>query len=186
MDGVLIWTVYRPENPGGDAIARVWSIAGSSEIQATRIVLVDPLEKIRGQFTLPIMPRLGRPRQHHQTTQNRPLLELRTVQPRPRPAPVPDGPPQVKELDFSEFHPLGDHRPGDHRCRTLPGGWRNHLSLAWEYRWLPALSASTWCRVGCHEWRRGWKYRTPIVLCRNCWRSSTQGGHQKCRRPPTG
>jgi hypothetical protein len=65
-------------------------------------------------------------------------------------------PPVIRELDFSEFHPL-DHWPAGQRCRSLPGGTRNHLDLAWTYRWSPRLRAATKCRIGRHHWVQAWQ-----------------------------
>lgn len=52
------------------------------------------------------------------------------------------------DLDFSEFHPL-DHLPW--QCGGLPGGWRKHVALAWEFKWHPWLVAQTACRLGRHQ-----------------------------------
>jgi hypothetical protein len=54
------------------------------------------------------------------------------------------------ELDFSRFHPL-DHRPGGARCRSLYGGTRNHLVMAWQFKWSARLRELTLCRLGWHE-----------------------------------
>jgi hypothetical protein len=82
-------------------------------------------------------------------------------------SPDPTGPPTIRHLDFSEFHPL-DHWPAGPRCGSLPGGWRNHLSLAWTYRWSPQLAAETLCRIGRHRWCQGWHYGEPGTWCGNC------------------
>lgn len=85
------------------------------------------------------------------------------------------------QLDFSQFHPL-DHFPGTRRCRSLPGGTRNHLALDWQYRRMHALRAVTLCKVGRHSWVGGWvcsedidlrdrRKRPPdFVTCRSCGR----------------
>lgn len=77
-------------------------------------------------------------------------------------------PPMIRELDFSEFHPL-DHWPGCGYCRSLPGGVRNHLALAWAYKWPDLLARRTRCRVGWHRWVRGWRGEVPLMLCAFCW-----------------
>lgn len=63
----------------------------------------------------------------------------------------------VDGLDFSIFHPL-DHRLGNARCRSFPGGSRQHLVLWWEYqcRWRPdVLWHKVLCRTGHHDIRGG-------------------------------
>lgn len=66
------------------------------------------------------------------------------------------------KLDYSQFHPL-DHWPGTGRCRSLPGGTRNHLQLAWDYqRREQALRPIYWlllCRIGRHADRVWYQYR---------------------------
>jgi hypothetical protein len=79
-----------------------------------------------------------------------------------------DGPPRIRELDFSDFHPI-DHYPGTAYCRSLPGGFRRHLSLAWEFKWPQALGRATLCRIGRHRWVQGWVKDKPSTICRNCW-----------------
>jgi hypothetical protein len=86
-------------------------------------------------------------------------------------------PPDLKNatLDFSEFHPL-DHWPGSSYCRELPGGVRNHLDLAWQYRWSRRLAEQTKCRFGRHDPMHGWKRDRPgeemreSTSCFNCHR----------------
>lgn len=60
------------------------------------------------------------------------------------------------ELDFSRYHPL-DHWPGTRRCREHYGGWRNHLSMAWEYRRRDQVigwfARWTRCLTGRHSWQ---------------------------------
>lgn len=77
-------------------------------------------------------------------------------------------PPVIRELDFSEFHPL-DHWPGTSDCRSLPGGARRHLALGWEYKWPSQAARATLCRVGWHKWVHGWSHDQPCMLCRHCW-----------------
>lgn len=73
-------------------------------------------------------------------------------------------------LDFSQFHPL-DHWPGDQRCRTLPGGLRNHLALAWHYKWSSSLAVATLCRIGLHRPAQGWSdEHGDHTLCAHCWK----------------
>lgn len=58
---------------------------------------------------------------------------------------------EIKGLDFSQYHDLG-HWPFTRYCRGQYGGWRNHLSLLWEYRCKPTLAIRISCRVGRHKW----------------------------------
>jgi hypothetical protein len=78
-------------------------------------------------------------------------------------------PPNIRELDFSEFHPL-DHTPGSRYCRELPGGTRNHLSLAWQFKWSMNLAAATRCRIGRHHKSEWWdRHRDkPEFRCWDC------------------
>jgi hypothetical protein len=86
------------------------------------------------------------------------------------------GPPRIDadSLDFSQFHPL-DHWPGSAYCRGLYGSWRNHLKMAWGYRWRPQLRSWTLCRIGRHDITTAWRRRTPDdewvswKTCRNCY-----------------
>lgn len=55
--------------------------------------------------------------------------------------------------DFTRFHPL-DHRGGGRRCRTLPGGWRRHLWLAWWLVWREPLVCWWWRCWRLCRWRR--------------------------------
>jgi hypothetical protein len=88
------------------------------------------------------------------------------------------------QLDFSQFHAL-DHFPGTRYCRTLPGGWRNHIVLDWNFRRKADLMRWTSCKVGQHCWNQGYqraedetpeafhermKSRTAhdFEVCRNC------------------
>lgn len=69
---------------------------------------------------------------------------------------------EISEIDFSQFHPL-DHWPGSPYCRSLPGGFKNHmelyvdLKLAEDFRWI------RWplCLIGKHKFFV-W-YSTPKV-----------------------
>lgn len=77
---------------------------------------------------------------------------------------------RFRELDFSQFHPL-DHWPGSARCRSLYGGWRNHLRMAWDYKWSGDLRSHTLCRIGRHRWGRTWtRSRGEFRSCNDCWR----------------
>jgi len=69
-------------------------------------------------------------------------------------------PPEIRLLDFSEFHPTGDHWPFTPYCRTFYGGGRQHIALAWEYRRRDQLLAPWhwWqCRRGHHRMMDGWR-----------------------------
>jgi hypothetical protein len=57
--------------------------------------------------------------------------------------------PEDVQLDFSQWHPL-DHWSGTARCRTLYGGWRWHLRIAWEFKWRGQLRTHTLCKLGRH------------------------------------
>jgi hypothetical protein len=79
-------------------------------------------------------------------------------------------------LDFSQFHPL-DHRPAGSRCRSLPGGTRNHLRLAWQFhrreQALAPLYRLILCPLGRHAeqvWYRDNEDGTQTVMpcCRYC------------------
>jgi hypothetical protein len=75
------------------------------------------------------------------------------------------------KLDFSEFHPL-DHSPGGRRRRQLPGGLRNHLHLAWTFKWSEQLRRATLCRMGRHHWCTGWTLRLgECRICSGCWQA---------------
>lgn len=73
-------------------------------------------------------------------------------------------------LDFSQFHPL-DHRPGDQRCRQLPGSWRNHLALAWRFKWSKTVAVATLCRARLHQPVQAWSNKHgDHTMCKNCWK----------------
>jgi hypothetical protein len=61
------------------------------------------------------------------------------------------------DLDFSEFHPTGDHWPGSACCRTFAGGWRRHLHLAWVFhrrdQVLRPFRRMLFCPLGRHRWQ---------------------------------
>lgn len=57
---------------------------------------------------------------------------------------------EIKSLNFDHFHPL-DHWPFGRECAGWHGGWRNHLSLAWEFKWQMRLRKATSCRLGMHR-----------------------------------
>lgn len=65
------------------------------------------------------------------------------------------------KLDFSEFHPTGDHWPYGRYCRGLPGGGRRHLRLAWDFHrreqvigWWRRPLFCTWGRHRWQVWQR--------------------------------
>lgn len=76
---------------------------------------------------------------------------------------------EIRELDFSMFHPL-DHWPFTRECASHYGGWRQHLHLAWEYRWKQEICSWTLCKIGKHKpskWTRPSTGETGIG-CWNC------------------
>ena len=74
------------------------------------------------------------------------------------------------KLDFSQFHPL-DHFPASRRCRSLPGGWRNHLKMAWDFKWSRELAYYTRCKLGYHRYGRAWQQsRGDFRACVWCWK----------------
>ena len=71
-------------------------------------------------------------------------------------------------LDFQVFHPL-DHRPWSRRCRTMHGGGRHHLALAWSYQLKPRWLKMVFCPLGFHDpvtWR--WRHGHTQRRCANC------------------
>lgn len=80
-------------------------------------------------------------------------------------------------LDFSVFHPL-DHWPGTAYCRSLPGGVRNHLHIAWVFQRrdqvLQPFRRVLSCPFGRHTWdvwssvHRVTRVVTVIPACRYC------------------
>jgi hypothetical protein len=94
------------------------------------------------------------------------------------------------KLDFTRFHPL-DHWPGTLRCRQLPGGTRNHLTLAWQYKWSRQLAAVTLCAIGRHRWLTGRRYlnrgtphetSVPTRTCFNCYKTCPERDSNPCYR----
>lgn len=83
--------------------------------------------------------------------------------------------PEMKKLDFSEFHPL-DHWPFRRRCRAYyPRGLKSglhHMGLAWEYKWSESIREHTLCRLGKHRWVEEVTYvdgfPKPSTICRDC------------------
>ena len=79
-------------------------------------------------------------------------------------------PPEVegKRLDFSQFHPIGDHWPW--QCGDLPGGWRTHIKYAWAFRWKQEVHRFTKCKVGWHRKTQYWQPRKKLtgVACIDC------------------
>lgn len=73
-------------------------------------------------------------------------------------------PPEIRHIDFSEFHPTGDHWPFTRYCRTYFGGGRLHLVYAWRYHWRDQiLWPWHWlqCRRGRHAPVSGTRRPTP-------------------------
>lgn len=68
-----------------------------------------------------------------------------------------NSPPEIKSLDFSEFHPL-DHSVW--RCTGFPGGRKRHLHYRWDFQWRDRLRSWTLCRLGRHRPVQWWG-RTP-------------------------
>lgn len=52
-----------------------------------------------------------------------------------------------ERIDYSKFHPI-DHWIWDRCCREYYGGWRTHLTYAWELRRKDEL-LRPWRRVFC-------------------------------------
>lgn len=83
-----------------------------------------------------------------------------------------DREPNIKKLDFSQFHPL-DHMPFTSECRGYYGGGKGHFLLLWEYRWRRRIITHTLCQINHHEWCDGWIKdkmgdRHPVRVCWNC------------------
>lgn len=74
-----------------------------------------------------------------------------------------DTPPQIRELDFSRFHPI-DHWPWGcwrrNARQPIYGRTWTHVRYAWEWKWRRQLRAATTCRLGRHLYRAGWQ-RSP-------------------------
>lgn len=80
------------------------------------------------------------------------------------------------KLNFSEFHPL-DHWPGTGYCRSLPGGTRNHLWMAWHFHRREQVVSPAYklllCHIGRHSeqvWYRHMPDGTMRIwpTCRYC------------------
>lgn len=87
-------------------------------------------------------------------------------------------------LDFSQYHPL-DHWPGTRRCRQHYGGWRGHLSMAWEYRRrdqvVGLFARWTTCLMGRHSWRV-WRFVRGIDELRSGGKAGAPGDYMpECR-----
>lgn len=78
---------------------------------------------------------------------------------------------QLRNLDFSEFHPL-DHWPGSARCHEFFGGWRHHLRITWAFRRKPQLLAATRCRLGWHRPTTAFRPSARVMWrsCHDCGR----------------
>ncbi|HVT97836.1 MAG TPA: hypothetical protein VHE33_10030 [Acidobacteriaceae bacterium] len=62
-------------------------------------------------------------------------------------------PPEIKSLDFSEFHPL-DHSVW--ACDGFPGGRKRHLQYRWDFQWRDRLRSWTLCKIGRHRPVESW------------------------------
>lgn len=96
------------------------------------------------------------------------------------------------EMDFSEYHSTGDHWPGDRRCRTMYGGWRRHLYLAWRFhrrdQAIGFFRRPLLCRFGRHRrqvWygKRPGKKSTVHPVCPDCWKSQLPSEHDIDNEP---
>ena len=74
-------------------------------------------------------------------------------------------PPEIRKLDFSEFHPLDHTLLG---CRGYPGGWRRHLEYRWDFTTGPALRERTLCRLGRHRATQWWSRGKTWTGCLDC------------------
>jgi hypothetical protein len=82
-------------------------------------------------------------------------------------------PPEIKKLDFSEFHPL-DHSLWE--CRDYPGGRRTHLEYRWQFQWKDKLHELTLCRVGRHKWTEWYgPGKQSGVCCQSCYKDEDLG-----------
>ena len=63
-------------------------------------------------------------------------------------------PEPAKVVDMTQLHLL-DHWPFSARCRAQYGGGRNHLKLAWWFKWRDRTRAPWrrlfWCPFGSHD-----------------------------------
>jgi hypothetical protein len=78
---------------------------------------------------------------------------------------MPDGPPVIRSLDFSEFHPL-DHSAW--ACRGYPGGRRRHLRYRWDFQWRDQFRGKTLCLIGRHRWVQWWRGQTGEPMGTTC------------------
>jgi hypothetical protein len=82
-------------------------------------------------------------------------------------------PPEIRKLDFSQFHPL-DHTVWE--CTGYPGGRRRHLKFRWQFVWKDKLRAMTFCRVGRHSWAKWWDRQGNTGLhCVSCFKDKDLG-----------
>jgi len=63
--------------------------------------------------------------------------------------------PEIKELDFSQFHPLM-HRPFSRECFGWYGGPTRHIELWWDYQ-RPDPIGAVLCRLGRHDMTPYWR-----------------------------
>ncbi len=85
-------------------------------------------------------------------------------------------------LDFSQFHPIGDHWPGSAHCRTFYGGWRRHLYLAWVFhrrdQVIGAFRRPLLCPLGRHRRRVMYSRESldePVKIHASCLDCGTAG-----------
>lgn len=77
---------------------------------------------------------------------------------------------EIKELDFSIFHPL-DHHPFGAECRAWHGGSWNHLKLTWTLRRWPQIRGIAFlllCRINIHYEEVWWRGDMAKVCCHHC------------------
>lgn len=77
-----------------------------------------------------------------------------------------DRPPEIRKLDFSQFHPL------DHSvlaCRGYPGGRRRHLAYRWEFQVRDQVLRWVLCPFRRHRWVTWWRgQQEDGVTCARC------------------
>ncbi len=78
---------------------------------------------------------------------------------------TPKGPPKIKELDFTGFHPL-DHTVW--ACRGYPGGRRTHLAYRWDFQWRDKLRKWFLCPVNRHIPVTWWGQGRTGISCQAC------------------
>jgi hypothetical protein len=88
-------------------------------------------------------------------------------------------PPDMRELDFSRFHPL-DHYPlgcwRRNKLEPIYGKTWTHVKHAWAYKWKQQLRSATTCQAGIgHRYSAGWyrdggEWKRMPERCIWCWR----------------